>query len=211
MLIVGYGSVALSTLIGAKLVALMFAGATRAIAYRALMRGEIRRDLATRRQVSEPQGDLRFSVVVPAFEEEARIADSVGHITAALASVHAQGGVEVVVVDDGSRDSTAERAEAAGARVVRFGKNQGKGAAVRAGVLVARGRTVAFTDADLAYPPSVLGTSIGSTVRIGPPAAQMVRDLLRVRRWASQGAYELGARAPDSRLARATHARTRPA
>jgi dolichyl-phosphate beta-glucosyltransferase len=44
-------------------------------------------------------------------------------------------------------------AESAGARVVRLAANRGKGAAVRAGVEAARGRTVAFTDADLAYPP----------------------------------------------------------
>jgi hypothetical protein len=39
--------------------------------------------------------------------------------------------------------------------------------------------------------PLVLQGSVGSTVRVGPHAVQMVRDLLRVRRWASQGAYDL--------------------
>jgi glycosyltransferase involved in cell wall biosynthesis len=57
------------------------------------------------------------------------------------------------VVDDGSPDATAEEAVAAGARVLRLEANRGKGAAVRAGVLAARGRSVVFTDADLAYPP----------------------------------------------------------
>jgi dolichyl-phosphate beta-glucosyltransferase len=68
-----------------------------------------------------------------------------------------EGGVEVVVVDDGSADATADAALAAGAdQVVVQPRNRGKGAAVRAGMLAARGRTVAFTDADLAYAPDQL-------------------------------------------------------
>jgi dolichyl-phosphate beta-glucosyltransferase len=64
---------------------------------------------------------------------------------------------EVVVVDDGSADDTAAQAGAAGAdQVLRLPENRGKGAAVRAGVLSARGRAVAYTDADLAYPPAQL-------------------------------------------------------
>jgi dolichyl-phosphate beta-glucosyltransferase len=63
----------------------------------------------------------------------------------------------VVVVDDGSGDETAARARAAGAdAVVVHPRNRGKGAAVRSGVGVARGRTVVFTDADLAYAPEHL-------------------------------------------------------
>ena len=60
------------------------------------------------------------------------------------------------MVDDGSPDDTADRAAEAGARVVRLERNRGKGAAVRAGMLAANGRTVAFTDVDLAYPPEQL-------------------------------------------------------
>lgn len=64
-------------------------------------------------------------------------------------------GLEIVVVDDGSDDETAEKARAAGADVVlRLPENRGKGAAVKAGVLAASGRVVVFTDVDLAYPPS---------------------------------------------------------
>ena len=65
--------------------------------------------------------------------------------------------MEVIVVDDGSTDGTAAAADAAGAdQVVVQPENRGKGAAVRAGVLAARGRTIAFTDADLAYSPDQL-------------------------------------------------------
>lgn len=303
---VGAGSVGsgtLGTLLGAKVLALGVAGTARAVAYRAVLLGETRRGLAARRTGRQAPGELRLTVVVPAYREQERIGESVRRITEALQPVHADGGAEVVVVDDGSSDDTADAAEAAGARVVRLPVNRGKGAAVRAGVMVARGRTVAFTDADLAYPPSellallaevesgwdvaagtrhhagsqeraraslvrwlsgrlfnlltalvllgqyrdtqcgckafradvarqlfshtrvdgfafdvelfhlveryrlslsevpvVLQASAGSTVRVGPHAVQMLRDLLRVRRWASQGAYDLvPARGRDDR------------
>ncbi|HCB33852.1 MAG TPA: glycosyl transferase family 2, partial [Acidimicrobiaceae bacterium] len=66
-------------------------------------------------------------------------------------------GVEIVVVDDGSTDGTTAAAVAAGADlVVTLDSNAGKGAAVRAGMLAARGRVRIFTDVDLAYPPSQL-------------------------------------------------------
>lgn len=64
------------------------------------------------------------------------------------------GAVEITVVDDGSGDDTARRARDAGAdRVIELPVNRGKGAAVRAGVAASEGRTIVFTDADLAYAP----------------------------------------------------------
>ena len=88
-------------------------------------------------------------IFLPARNEAPRVAGVVERAPATVAG-HV---VEVLVVDDGSSDATATEAEAAGARVLRLPLNQGKGAAVRAGVLAARGRTVAFMDADLSYPP----------------------------------------------------------
>ena len=62
--------------------------------------------------------------------------------------------LEIIVVDDGSPDDTAARARDAGADiVVRHDRNLGKGAAIRSGVLVANGRSIVFTDADLSYSP----------------------------------------------------------
>lgn len=98
----------------------------------------------------------RLTVVVPAFEEAERIARTVRELLNALDDL-GDGGLEIVVVDDGSTDSTAAEADRAGAdRVVRLDRNRGKGAAVRAGVAVASGRTIAYTDADLSYPPDQL-------------------------------------------------------
>jgi glycosyltransferase involved in cell wall biosynthesis len=100
---------------------------------------------------------MRFSVVVPAYEEESRITDTVRRLRSALQPVADDGGLEIVVVDDGSTDRTGERARAAGAdQVVVQPQNRGKGAAVRAGVAVATGRAIAFIDADLSYAPEQL-------------------------------------------------------
>lgn len=105
----------------------------------------------------------RLSVVVPAFREE-RIGATVTRLQGELAWIDRTGGLEIIVVDDGSGDGTAERAEVAGADlVIRQPVNRGKGAAVRAGMLAATGATVAFTDADLAYAPAQL---IGLLTRV---------------------------------------------
>lgn len=101
--------------------------------------------------------DLRLSVVIPAYREKQRIASTIAEIRSSLASLEAGADLEIVVVDDGSGDGTANAAREAGADlVIELPQNQGKGAAVRAGVLASRGRTVAFTDADLAYSPDQL-------------------------------------------------------
>ena len=95
----------------------------------------------------------RFSVVVPAYDEGPRIGDAVRTLRSVLGALD----LEVVVVDDGSTDRTADLAEEAGADVVvRQAQNAGKGAAVRAGFAAATGEAIAYTDADLAYPPEQL-------------------------------------------------------
>jgi len=127
-----------------------------AIGYRRVRHGQVRSDLDRRRDRPAPPGTYRLSVVVPAFREE-RIGTTVARLRADLEKVSDEGGLEIIVVDDGSHDGTAERALVAGAdQVVRQPVNRGKGAAVRAGVLAARGRTIAFTDADLSYSPDQL-------------------------------------------------------
>ena len=106
-----------------------------------------------------PPGDVRLTVVVPAYQEGPQAGHAVRGLRAALASVADDGGLEIIVVDDGSSDSTADEARSAGAdSVLVLPRNRGKGAAVRAGMLAARGRAVAYTDADLSYPPEqILG------------------------------------------------------
>jgi glycosyltransferase involved in cell wall biosynthesis len=88
------------------------------------------------------------SVVIPAYNEEEGIASVVAGVLA--------GGAwrEVLVVDDGSTDGTAERAASAGARVVRHPYNKGNGAAVKTGVREARGEVVLLMDADGQHDPA---------------------------------------------------------
>jgi len=94
----------------------------------------------------EPSQNPAVSVVIPAFNEEDGIADVIRQIqTLPLA-------LELIVVDDGSRDRTAERATAAGARVIRHRVNRGYGAALKTGILAARAPAIVITDADGTYP-----------------------------------------------------------
>ncbi len=88
------------------------------------------------------------TVVIPAFNEDGGIASVVLGVKAAA------GFSEVLVVDDGSEDATAARAEAAGARVVRHPYNKGNGAAVKTGIREARGDVVLLMDADGQHDPA---------------------------------------------------------
>lgn len=101
--------------------------------------------------VSEKEVEL--SVVVPSYNEEKRLESG---LRQALAYLARRGeAYELLVVDDGSRDATAELAAAfadQGVRVLRHERNQGKGAAVRTGVLASRGRKVLLSDADFSTP-----------------------------------------------------------
>ena len=140
-----------------KLIALVMAAGVRVSAYRNVLFHRVRTEQGRRPDQPPPPGAVRLSVVVPAYHEGARVARTVEQLRHALAEVADSGGLEVVVVDDGSDDDTAERARAAGAdQVLVLPANRGKGAAVRTGMLAAHGRAIAFTDADLSYPPDQL-------------------------------------------------------
>lgn len=86
---------------------------------------------------------MKISAIVPAYNEAERI----GAVLEPLLSAPSVD--EIVVVDDGSTDGTAEVAQRYGVRVVRLSENQGKGAAMAAGVREANGDVLLFLDADL--------------------------------------------------------------
>jgi dolichyl-phosphate beta-glucosyltransferase len=96
-----------------------------------------------------------YSIVIPAYNEEKRLGPTLDKV---LAYVHAQRwDAEVIVVNDGSRDHTADiargfEAKDAVVRLVENPGNRGKGYSVRNGMLHAQGRIVLFSDADLSSP-----------------------------------------------------------
>jgi len=96
-----------------------------------------------------------LSIIIPAYNEEARLGDSLGRIADWIDSSNLT--TEVLVVDDGSTDRTAAVAESlrprfVNLRVIANDTNRGKGLSVRHGMLQARGRYALFTDADLSAP-----------------------------------------------------------
>lgn len=93
---------------------------------------------------------MRISVVIPAWQEARRIGRTAQGVRALEAALGEP--VEALVVDDGSTDGTAERAEAEGLRVLRR-PHAGKGAAVRAGMRAVTGERRLMADADWSMPP----------------------------------------------------------
>ncbi len=96
-----------------------------------------------------------LSIIIPAFNEEERLGCTLTRIRDYFdAHPAGPGGIEIIVVDDGSTDGTARLVEEwtrqiPSLRFVSNGKNRGKGYSVRRGMLEARGRIALFTDADL--------------------------------------------------------------
>ena len=130
-----------------------------------------------------------LSIVIPAFNEEARLAPTVRGAVGLVRSRGVAG--EVIVVDDGSRDGTSAlvqrlAAELPGVRLVRLAANHGKGYAVRSGVLNATGELVLFADADGATPWDQLArleaaVAAGADVAIGSRALHSADTRVQAR------------------------------
>ena len=121
---------------------------------------------------------MNVSIVIPAFNEEQGVAQVIGE----LHSVLGEHGInaEILVIDDGSSDQTAQAAARAGARVFRHRSNRGYGAALKSGIAAASNNSIVITDADGTYPcqyipemlerlesaDMVVGARIGSNVKI---------------------------------------------
>lgn len=91
---------------------------------------------------------VTVSVVIPAKNEAARV----GEVVSKIVSLHP--GFEVLVVDDGSTDSTAAVARAAGAAVISHPYSKGNGAAIKTGARRASGEVLVFMDADGQHDPA---------------------------------------------------------
>ena len=102
---------------------------------------------------------MRISLVVPMYNESSIIADTAKALDRYM-SENFGNDYEIIFANDGSRDNCADIVKdlnLPNTRVVGYEKNQGKGCAVRHGVLASLGDTVLFTDADLAYGLDVIG------------------------------------------------------
>jgi glycosyltransferase involved in cell wall biosynthesis len=133
--------------------------------------------------MDEPQ----YSIVIPAFNEQARIGATLERVMECIRARHWT--AEVLVVNDGSRDQTAALVSAAARkypnlRLIENPGNRGKGYSVRNGMLQARGAIVMFTDADLSAPieeAELLFAAIenGADVAIGSRWLDRSRQTLR--------------------------------
>lgn len=98
-----------------------------------------------------------ISIIIPAFEESNRLGDSIRKILSYIKKEKLN--AELIIVDDGSKDKTAEVGKKVCAefpdletRVIRYEQNRGKGFAVKTGLLEAKGEIALFSDADLSTP-----------------------------------------------------------
>jgi dolichyl-phosphate beta-glucosyltransferase len=103
------------------------------------------------------QEKIRLSVVVPAFNEAAQIESSLLELSGYLQPKFGAAGFEIIVVDDGSQDHTADLVRRLAEqqpwlRCIQYQPNRGKGCAVRTGMLAALGEQRLFCDADLSIP-----------------------------------------------------------
>ncbi len=91
------------------------------------------------------------SIIIPVYREAENIADVVLRTCKVMYALDCS--YEIIVVDDGSKDETAKRAEEAGARIISHPYNMGNGAAVKTGIRNAKGKILVTLDGDGQHPP----------------------------------------------------------
>ncbi len=139
-------------------------------------------------------GQLNLSVVVPAYNEERRLPATLERIAGYLGARPSLLPAEIIIVDDGSTDRTAAVAQASPAapgvvvRVLRLGRNRGKGAGVRAGLEASRGGRVLISDADLATPVEEVEALLASGADLAVGSRALRRELIARRQPAARDA-----------------------
>lgn len=115
---------------------------------------------------------MKISVVIPMYNEEKIVADTVKVLDAALLRDFGEDEYEMIFVSDGSRDSCKQIAESMteeykALRVLGYEQNQGKGYAVRLGMTSAKGDFVLFTDCDIAYGVDIIKDFYDEFIKTG--------------------------------------------
>ena len=105
----------------------------------------------------------KLSILVPVFNEVA----TAERLLRRVAAVRFPIDREIIVVDDGSTDGTADEARAAGARVLSHATNRGYGAALKTGIRQARHELIGITDADGTYPAESIPALVEQLIRDG--------------------------------------------
>jgi dolichyl-phosphate beta-glucosyltransferase len=130
---------------------------------------------------------IPLSVVVPAYNEEGRLPATLARIASFLQTRPDLLPAEIVVVDDGSADATAEVVDQVTAgpgiavHLVRLERHRGKGAGVRAGLAASTGARVLISDADLATPIEEIDALIASGVDLASGSRAVNRGLIARR------------------------------
>jgi len=151
-----------------------------------------------------PEGrpDRSLTIVIPAFNEGDHVAEVVGAIDREMRTTDWD--FEIIVVDDGSTDDTAERA-ATRARVIRQQRNRGYGAALKRGIQASETDWILITDADGTYPadaiPQLLAAAPGNEMVVGARTGKSVQIpwLRRFAKWYLRrlASYLAGEKLPD--------------
>ena len=168
------------------------------------------------------QGQPFLSIVIPAYNEEVRIAPTIGAIASHVSDLGFPW--ELIVADDGSKDGTVQLVQGLGLANLRLliaERNGGKGSAVRRGMLAARGQYVLFADADNSTPIEEVSKLLGKLdregydVAIGSRAAEgaqeasksFVRKLMSGGlRWIVHNIFRIGVRDTQCGFKMYTHA-----
>jgi glycosyltransferase involved in cell wall biosynthesis len=144
----------------------------------------VSRDAAT----EDRSGEVAYSVLVPVYNEDEGILDTLEALKQVVRA--AAPSAEIIVIDDGSTDRTAELlAGCEGVRVVTHDANRGYGAALKTGIRHARNSLIVITDADGTYPneriPELVELAAGAEMVVGARTSENVEypALRRIPKW----------------------------